>query len=85
MWWADSKGAANQLASKVQNRQHQDEKKNEPILRLGAFGPSKKINLKTVIEATKSSIKPFHVLLNILHGVANLNQKSFRSVQRITI
>ena len=39
----------------------------------------------TLMEVTKSSIKPFHALLNILHAVANLNQKSFHCVQCITI
>ena len=39
----------------------------------------------TLMEVTKSSIKPFHALLNILHAVANLNQKSFHCVWRITI
>ena len=40
MWWTVSKGAANQSAFKVQNRQHEKKKKNKPILWLGAFGPS---------------------------------------------
>ena len=41
MWWTVSKGAANQSAFKVQNRQHEGKKqKTKPILWLGAFGPS---------------------------------------------
>ena len=45
MWWTVSKGAANQSAFKVQNRQHKGKKKNtKPILWLGAFGLSNKIN-----------------------------------------
>ena len=39
----------------------------------------------TVVEVCKSSVKPFHVLFFILHGVGNLNQKSVRCVRRITI
>ena len=82
MWWADSKGAANQSASKVQNRQHQKkllrrkrQKRNHQHFK------TRRLAARVTRPSLASVLGPFEVhllefttrLINVLSGVTGIS------------
>ena len=60
MWWADSKGAENQSASKVQNRQTEKKKKNKPSPFYDSERPGPSNKATSVISPESESACPLY-------------------------